>query len=367
MQPSTVRDGAESALPASAASYQPTEYNAGGALATEKWLSGVTSDHAATSNSAGGGVAVAGVARGAPAGPAPTFSELVGAVTAQKLADIHGVHAPNAMQADAIPAALAGRDVVTIAQTGSGKTLSFLLPMLAKLSEAAATNHDPLDNGGDGGAAASNAPLITAVVIAPSSVLAEQHRAVAASLATPSQARRLWCTTPTGFLERVAADAAAAASGLGAGGNGDARNDVGSFLDQLAVVAVDEVDAVLCGTAYEEGLSTEGEALFATLQSVRGLQYLLAAAVLTAAHEKTLNAVFPRAVKVVSGVSGASVGVLVPTLRRVEKSRNPLLPRSCSRTLMDCVAPGRQLPKKGERTNPSATPRYQQPAARCFC
>ena len=59
------------------------------------------------------------------------------------------------------------------------------------------------------------------------------------------------------------------------------------------MVAVDEVDAVLCGTAYEEGLSTEGEALFATLQSVRGLQYLLAAAVLTAAHEKTLNAVFP--------------------------------------------------------------------------
>ena len=37
------------------------------------------------------------------------------------------------MQAQAIPAALAGRDVVATAQTGTGKTLAFVLPMLESL------------------------------------------------------------------------------------------------------------------------------------------------------------------------------------------------------------------------------------------
>ena len=38
--------------------------------------------------------------------------------------------APTPIQAQALPLALQGRDVVGIAQTGSGKTLGFLLPML---------------------------------------------------------------------------------------------------------------------------------------------------------------------------------------------------------------------------------------------
>ena len=38
-------------------------------------------------------------------------------------------------QANAIPLALAGRDLMVVAQTGSGKTLTFLLPILQKLTE----------------------------------------------------------------------------------------------------------------------------------------------------------------------------------------------------------------------------------------
>ena len=45
-----------------------------------------------------------------------------------------GVHEPFAIQARALPDALAGRDVLGRAQTGSGKTLAFGLPMLARLA-----------------------------------------------------------------------------------------------------------------------------------------------------------------------------------------------------------------------------------------
>ncbi len=45
----------------------------------------------------------------------------------------HGFVQPTAVQAQAIPPALAGRDVVATAQTGTGKTLAFVLPLLESL------------------------------------------------------------------------------------------------------------------------------------------------------------------------------------------------------------------------------------------
>src|ERR1700753_2099042 len=42
---------------------------------------------------------------------------------------------PTPVQAGAIPPALEGKDVLATAQTGTGKTLSFLVPILEKLSK----------------------------------------------------------------------------------------------------------------------------------------------------------------------------------------------------------------------------------------
>ncbi|MEO8745026.1 MAG: DEAD/DEAH box helicase [Candidatus Dormiibacterota bacterium] len=49
-----------------------------------------------------------------------------------------GITEPVQVQAEAIPALLAGRDVVMEAQTGSGKTLAFLIPMIERLHRGGA-------------------------------------------------------------------------------------------------------------------------------------------------------------------------------------------------------------------------------------
>jgi len=46
-----------------------------------------------------------------------------------------GYTVPTPVQSEAIPAVLAGRDVLAGAQTGTGKTAGFVLPILQKLGE----------------------------------------------------------------------------------------------------------------------------------------------------------------------------------------------------------------------------------------
>ncbi len=52
---------------------------------------------------------------------------------------------PTPIQEKAIPAALSGRDVLGIAQTGSGKTASYVLPLLAKLETQKAPKNRHVD------------------------------------------------------------------------------------------------------------------------------------------------------------------------------------------------------------------------------
>ena len=62
------------------------------------------------------------------------FEELNLAPAIVKAVREHGYETPTAIQAEAIPMVLAGHDLLGGAQTGTGKTAAFVLPMLHKLS-----------------------------------------------------------------------------------------------------------------------------------------------------------------------------------------------------------------------------------------
>ncbi|XP_022105084.1 probable ATP-dependent RNA helicase DDX17 isoform X2 [Acanthaster planci] len=75
-----------------------------------------------------------------------------------------GFTEPTAIQAQGWPLAMSGRDMVGIAQTGSGKTLSYILPAIVHI------NHQPFLERGDG-------PIC--LVLAPTRELAQQVQSVA--------------------------------------------------------------------------------------------------------------------------------------------------------------------------------------------
>jgi ATP-dependent RNA helicase RhlE len=66
-----------------------------------------------------------------------------------------GYHQPTPIQADAIPHVIAGRDLMATAQTGSGKTAAFLLPIIDRLHR-------------------ENAGRLSAIILAPTRELAAQ-------------------------------------------------------------------------------------------------------------------------------------------------------------------------------------------------
>jgi len=69
-----------------------------------------------------------------------TFSELSLSPVLQRNLAKHGFVEPLPVQSEAIPPALNGQDVVATAQTGTGKTLAFVLPVLEALSKQTAVS-----------------------------------------------------------------------------------------------------------------------------------------------------------------------------------------------------------------------------------
>jgi len=105
--------------------------------------------------------AASGVRAGGHDPPAPVerFGQCGLPAAALLLLKQRGYSAPTAVQASALPAALSGRDLLACAQTGSGKTVAFLLPAL--VHAAAQTAPGP----GEG-------PLV--LILAPTRELGQQ-------------------------------------------------------------------------------------------------------------------------------------------------------------------------------------------------
>ncbi|MFD7923331.1 DEAD/DEAH box helicase, partial [Streptomyces sp. NPDC059740] len=79
----------------------------------------------------------------APEAPQPTFGDLgLDEKVVRKLA-ANGVTTPFPIQAATIPDALAGRDILGRGRTGSGKTLSFGLPLLSRLTTGKTARKHP--------------------------------------------------------------------------------------------------------------------------------------------------------------------------------------------------------------------------------
>ena len=72
-----------------------------------------------------------------------TFAELGLSPKVQGAIDASGYTTPTPIQAEAIPVAVTGRDVLGIAQTGTGKTASFVLPMITRLETGRARARMP--------------------------------------------------------------------------------------------------------------------------------------------------------------------------------------------------------------------------------
>ena len=78
-----------------------------------------------------------------PAAPAVVFTDLGLSAKVLQAVTASGYTIPTPIQAKAIPSALEGRDILGIAQTGTGKTAAFVLPMLSRLESGRARARMP--------------------------------------------------------------------------------------------------------------------------------------------------------------------------------------------------------------------------------
>ena len=87
-----------------------------------------------------------------------TFAEL--GLNEQILAGVDslGFTVPSPVQEQAIPLVLAGRDIVASAQTGTGKTAAFALPVLQRIAGIAPETPAPEQPADEAAAAEGDAP-----------------------------------------------------------------------------------------------------------------------------------------------------------------------------------------------------------------
>jgi len=146
--------------------------------------------------------------------------------------EANGFNGPTEIQSQALPPALAGRDVVAAAPTGSGKTAAFALPILQRLGQGPA----PARGG------------VRALVLVPTRELASQVGEVFTGLArfqeAPARTRTVFggvSVNPQMMALRGGADVLVATPGRLL----DLVSRNAARLDQVEILVVDEADRML--------------------------------------------------------------------------------------------------------------------------
>ncbi len=156
--------GSEAAAPAVTAAAAPvTDLAAAPAVTAEaSAASPEPSAPAAAAPESGAPAAAAAEPAPAPAAPTITFADFGLAEPIQRAVLDMGYVTPTPIQAQAIPLVMQGRDVMGAAQTGTGKTAGFALPILQRLLPTANASASPLRH------------PVRALIIAPTRELADQ-------------------------------------------------------------------------------------------------------------------------------------------------------------------------------------------------
>ena len=182
-----------------------------------------------------------------------TFAEL--GLNEQILAGVAtlGFNAPTPVQAAAIPAVLAGKDVVASAQTGTGKTAAFMLPTLQRIAVEKPDGAEKPDAKERDVAAGRNAKRNTkhnayprALIITPTRELAAQIDAVAKSVCASTGQQTVIVTGGARYKHQITAlqkgcDVLVATPGRLI----DLLDKKHTSLENIQVLVLDEADRML--------------------------------------------------------------------------------------------------------------------------
>ena len=166
----------------------------------------------------------------------PTFADLgLSGNVLDAVADM-GYETPTPVQAAAIPQALAGRDVLAAAQTGTGKTAAFLLPTMDRLPRVPRSRAR--------GKQAAQGPLM--LVVTPTRELAQQIEAVCKAIAKRTGHRSVTVVGGVGYNPQKDALKRGCDILIATPGRlQDLIDQEACSLDQVQVLVLDEADRML--------------------------------------------------------------------------------------------------------------------------
>lgn len=210
-----------------------------------------------------------------------------------------GFSKPTPIQAKAIPVALLGKDVVGGAETGSGKTAAFVVPILERLL------YRP-----------KKVPTSRVVILMPTRELAIQCHAVATKLASYTDIK--FCLAVGGLSLKVQEaelrlrpDVIIATPGRFID---HMRNSPSFTVDTLEILVLDEADRML-----EDGFADELNEILTTIPKSR--QTMLFSATMTSSVDKLIKIGLNRPVRLMVDNQKKTVGTLVQEFVRLRPGR----------------------------------------------